>query len=146
MNIKRYLQIVLNVALLLFHRYLIVVLKSKNVGFKATITATIGDVSYLRWFSLACFKKMKKLCIKVPYEKEGFNRSKMKMEAENESKARKSVNFILVKPERIKCWTSMEIPVLVWQKLVQKGKGRNVKNAWESVESKFISLKMMCYI
>ena len=54
MNIKRYLQIVIICVLSLFHRFVIVFLKWKT---KTMITATIGDVSYLRWFSSSSFLK-----------------------------------------------------------------------------------------
>ena len=66
MNIKRYLEIILIVVLFLFHRSVIVVLKSKSFDFKTTITATIGDVLCLAGdFFWHAFLKSGDILIKV---------------------------------------------------------------------------------
>ena len=67
------------------------------------ITAAIGDVSYLRWFSLACFfKVVEKLCKVpiVPCKKEGFNKLKIKIESGNESKLKKIRKFPFMLSQR----------------------------------------------
>ena len=70
---------------------------------------------------------------------------KLKMESENESKLKKhQKNSILVESEGIKCWTSKELPVSVWQKLKQNMPRQKHKNAWEAVQSKSTLLKIVC--
>ena len=87
---KRYLQIVLIVVLSLFHRSVIVVLNSKNFDFKTMITAAIGDVSFLKWFSTACFsKKVEKSYVELYSIKERFNKIEIETDLENESQLKR---------------------------------------------------------
>ena len=116
MKIRRYLQIVLIDVLSLFHRSVIVVLKSINFDFKTTITAMIGDVSDLGWFPWHAFSKSRKIYIELYFLKEKFNKMEINMDSENESQLKRirKPPLLLSQEESL---VKKEISLPVWQKL-----------------------------
>ena len=80
MNIKRYLRIVRIDVSSLFHRSVIVILKSNNFDFKTEFTATICDFSYRRYdFNYTgIILKSGKFCIYASYKKGGLDKLKIK--------------------------------------------------------------------
>ena len=85
MSIKRYLQIVLIVVLSLFHRSVIVILKSKKFDFKTISQQGLVTFHASGDFLWHVFEKVKKICIKLYFLKERFNKMEISMDPQNEN-------------------------------------------------------------